>query len=46
VQPTKLDEVISTSWVRGESILEFQQSSGVVLSHAGGKLPIVVGGVN
>src|SRR5687767_8547199 len=46
VQPTKLDEVISTSLLHGESILEFQQSSGVVLSHAGGNLPIVVGGVN
>jgi hypothetical protein len=35
LRPTKLDKVIPTSLVRGESILEFQQGSGVVLDHAG-----------
>ena len=46
VRPTKLDEVIPTSLVRGESTLKFQQGLGVVFAHTGGKLPIVVGGVN
>ena len=46
VRPTKPDEVIPTSLVRGESILEFQHGPRVVLAHVGGKLPIVVGGVN
>src|SRR5262245_7652157 len=35
VRPTKLDKVIATSLVCGESILEFQQRLRVVFDHAG-----------
>jgi hypothetical protein len=35
VRPTKLDKVIPTSLVRGESMLEFQQRLRVVFDHAG-----------
>jgi transposase-like protein len=46
VRPTKPDEVITTSLVRGKSILKFQQGPRIVFAHTGRKLPVVVGGVN
>jgi len=46
LRPPKPDEVITTSLVRGKSILKFQQGPRVVFAHTGRKLPVVVGGVN